>query len=413
MNTTENTNRKPRRRWPRVLAWVGGSLLALPSLAAPIQTGLEAEVEEPITDTAKLTPDLFQACGQGDTEKVRILLQQGAEVNVRNERGCTPLAIAVKNGHAAMVQLLIQHGADIRMAALSSDELHSGEGLSSVISQELVLFPLRRILAGGIVANLGEEYHDVYTVEELRNYKQCNPEAYASYLSELTQGMEDVDEVVEACRDWIHKTALFAETYYAKELGPRSGLWNRSDNVRAALVHAIRQDAACFARHACWYSSPVGELGPDTTSPQPDYFTAPSNAPEAVRSVLAPMQEFVLGKLCSIDLIIKAHNLWADIQKREIAAMRQELLHDAEVLRLYDESVAAWDRYAELMLSLHISRCSCTNGTEHHELGIWMLSHRAFVLDSIRYMSKKLLSESEYLQGIEDRASEGNDCSGN
>ena len=59
------------------------------------------------------------------------------------------------------------------------------------------------------------------------------------------------------------------------------------------------------------------------------------------------------------------------------------------------------------MLSLHISRCRCTNGTENHELGIWMLSHRAFVLDAIRYMSKKLLSESEYLRGIEARASEG------
>lgn len=389
------------------------SLLALPALATPIQTGLEAEAETSTTDTSKLTPALFQACGQGDTEKVRMLLQQGAEVNIRNESGDTPVALAVKNGHTAMVQLLIQHGADIRMAAASSDMLHSGEGLSSVISQELALRPLRRILAEGIVANLGKEYHDVYTVEELRNYKQYSPEAYASYLSEVTQGIEAVDQVVEACRDWIQKTALFAETYYAKELGPQSEVWNRSDNVRAALAHAIRRDAAGFARHACWYSCPVGELGPDTTSPQPDYFTAPYNAPAAVRSVLAPMQEFALGKHCSIDLIIKVHNLWCDIQNQEIAAMRQELLHDAEVLRLYDESVAAWDRYAGLMLSLHISRCSCTNGTEHHELGIWMLSHRAYVLDSIRYMSKKLLSESEYLQGIEAQTSEGGDCPGN
>lgn len=37
MDTTDNTNRKPRRRWPRVLAWVGGSLLAL--LLAAVAVG--------------------------------------------------------------------------------------------------------------------------------------------------------------------------------------------------------------------------------------------------------------------------------------------------------------------------------------------------------------------------------------
>ena len=124
--------------------------------------------------------------------------------------------------------------------------------------------------------------------------------------------------------------------------------------------------------------------------------------------MLAPLQEYALGKHSSIDLIISAHKLWLDIQNREIATMRKELLHDEEVLRMFDESLAAWSRYYELMLSLHISRCHCTNGTENHELGIRMLSHRAFVLDAIRYMNKKLRSESEYLRGIKAGNSDDN-----
>ncbi len=319
----------------------------------------------------------------------------------------TPVGIAIKNGHTVIVQLLMQHGASTRLAAHSSDLHKAGEELSAVISQELALRPLRKILTDGIIGNRCE-YHDVYTVEELRNYKLCYPQDYARYLSELTQSKEAVAQVVEASRVWLHKTSLFAETYYAKELDPQPGLWNRSDNVWAALRHAIRQDANGFARHACWYISPVGELEPDTTSPQLYKFVVPSNVPEAVRVLLAPMQEYALGKHSSIDLIIKAHKLWLDIQNQEIATLRQELLHDAEVLRLFDESVAAWSRYYELMISLHISRCRCTNGTENHELGIWMLSHRACVLEAIRYMSKELLSESEYLRGIEAEASEGN-----
>ena len=378
------------------------ALLTLPALSTPIQTGWEAEMPPIVTDVSKLTPELLQACQQGDAEKVRLLLQQGAEVNVRNMQGDTPMGIAIKNGHTGLVQLLLQHGASSRMANLSK----ASEEISAVISQELALLPLRKILTDGIIGNRCE-YHDVYTVEELRNYKLCYPQDYARYLSELAKSKEAVTQVVEACRVWHHMTGLFAETYYAKELDQQVGLWNRSDNVRAALSHAIRQDANCFARHACWYTSPVGELGPDTTSPQLYRFVVPANAPEAVRALLAPMQEYALGKHSSIDLIIKAHKLWLDIQNQEIAAIRKKLMQDAEVLRLFDESQAAWSRYHELMLSLHISRCRCTNGAENHELGIWMLSHRASILESIRYMSKKLLSESEYLRGIEAGASDG------
>lgn len=380
---------------------------ALPALSTPIQTGWEAEMPPVVTDAAKLTPELFQACEQGDTEKVRLLLQQGAEVNVRNMSDYTPVGIAIKNGHTAIVQLLMQHGASTRMAAHYADFPDKGEELSAVISQELALAPLRRILTDGIIGNRCE-YHDVYTVEELRNYKQCYPQAYTRYLTELTQSMDAIAQVVEACRNWLHKTGLFAETYYAKELAPQPGLWNRSDNVQAALRHAIRQDANHFAEHACWYITPVGEPGPDTTSPQLYHFVVPANAPEAVRTMLAPLQEYALGKHSSIDLIISAHKLWLDIQNREIATLRKELLHDEEVLRMFDESLAAWSRYYELMLSLHISRCHCTNGTENHELGIRMLSHRAFVLDAIRYMNKKLRSESEYLRGIEAGNSDDN-----
>ena len=377
----------------------------LPVLAQPIKNGLEAEVASNCSTSTNQNTALFEACEQGDTEKVRLLLQQGAEVNLRNVRGYSPVGLAIKNRHTAIVQLLMQHGANTQLGAHYSDAPKAGEELSAVMSQEQVLFPLRKILTNGIIGNRCE-YHDVYTVEELRDYKLCYPQDYARYLCELTQGTEAVAQVVEACRVWLHKAGLFAETYYAKELVQQVGLWNRSANVRAALSHAIRQDANCFARHACWYTSPVGELGPDTTLPQLYQFVVPVNAPEAVRTMLAPLQEYALGKHSSIDLIIKAHKLWLDIQNQEIDAIRQELLHDAEVLRMFDESLAAWSRYYELMLSLHISRCRCTNGAENHELGIWMLSHHAYILEAIRRMNKVLGSEGEYLRQIEKQATQ-------
>lgn len=387
------------------------ALLVMPAFAAPVRTGMEAEMSAAGRAAAS---ELFPACEQGDEAKVRTLLQQGAELNIRNERNYTPLGLAIKHRHTGIVQLLLQHGADERMAAHYADFPKAGEDLSAVMAQESALQPMRRILTDGLIGSCCSHY-DVYTTEELLRLKQCEPDFYAHYLSELTRGKAAVEQVVEACRAWFQAARLFAEIYHAKEIAPRNkpGDFTHSGNVRAALRYAIRKDAACFARHACWYTTPMGEIGPDTTSPELYDFAVPANAPEAVRSRLAPMQEFSLGKHLSIDLIEESHKLWLSLQKQEVETMKQELLHDAEVIRLFDAAQAAWARYYELMLPLHVLRCRCTNGAEYHELGIHMLSHRASVLEAIRQMSKPQRPESEYLRMLPSTPRNQNYCSGN
>ncbi|MDY6986564.1 MAG: ankyrin repeat domain-containing protein [Thermodesulfobacteriota bacterium] len=48
---------------------------------------------------------------------VSALINQGADVNVKDERGCTPLWLALKGGEDHVVQLLLDGGADVNMAA--------------------------------------------------------------------------------------------------------------------------------------------------------------------------------------------------------------------------------------------------------------------------------------------------------
>ena len=387
------------------------ALLVMPAFAAPVRTGMEAEMQAAGQATAS---ELFAACEKGDEAKVRALLQQDAELNIRNERNYTPLGLAIKHRHTGIVQLLMQHGADERMAAHYADFPKADEALSAVMAQESALQPMRRILTDGLIGSCCSHY-DVYTTEELLRLKQCEPDFYAHYLSELTRGKAAVEQVVEACRAWFQAARLFAEIYHAKEIAPRNkpGDFTHCGNVRAALCYAIRKDAACFARHACWYTTPMGEIGPDTTSPVLYDFAVPANAPETVRSRLAPMQEFSLGKHLIIDLITESHKLWLSIQNQEVETMKRELLHDAEVIRLFDAAQAAWTRYYELMLPLHVLRCRCTNGAEYHELGIHMLSHRASVLEAIRQMSKPQRPESEYLRMLPSTPRNQNYCSGN
>lgn len=58
---------------------------------------------------------LFRAVEQGNLAWTYRLLAMGADINVRNEAGQTPLMRAAAKGYADMVQVLIQNGANPRL----------------------------------------------------------------------------------------------------------------------------------------------------------------------------------------------------------------------------------------------------------------------------------------------------------
>jgi ankyrin repeat protein len=61
------------------------------------------------TDT---TTDLIIAAGHGDTHRVRQLLDQRVNVNLRDEDGFTALIFAAHSGNTETVKLLLNRGAD-------------------------------------------------------------------------------------------------------------------------------------------------------------------------------------------------------------------------------------------------------------------------------------------------------------
>jgi len=62
--------------------------------------------------TAPSIQMLFRAVEQGNLAWTSRLLAIGADINVRNETGQTPLMCAAAKGYADMVQVLLQNGAD-------------------------------------------------------------------------------------------------------------------------------------------------------------------------------------------------------------------------------------------------------------------------------------------------------------
>ena len=59
---------------------------------------------------------LFRVVERGNLAWTYRLIAMGADVNVRNEAGQTPLMFAAEKGYADMVQVLIQHGANPKLA---------------------------------------------------------------------------------------------------------------------------------------------------------------------------------------------------------------------------------------------------------------------------------------------------------
>lgn len=57
-------------------------------------------------------PDIIGAARSGDRERLKALLDDGADVNTRDEQGWTPINYAAGKGDAEAVRLLLEHGAD-------------------------------------------------------------------------------------------------------------------------------------------------------------------------------------------------------------------------------------------------------------------------------------------------------------
>lgn len=59
---------------------------------------------------------LHQACEKGNFGAAKILIEKGAEINVRESNGKTPLHLACEEGHTQLVSLLIDYQADVNIA---------------------------------------------------------------------------------------------------------------------------------------------------------------------------------------------------------------------------------------------------------------------------------------------------------
>ncbi|MET1115056.1 MAG: ankyrin repeat domain-containing protein [Comamonas sp.] len=97
------------------------------ALMAAAVLGNVAVVNLLVRAGANVQVDFFAAAGRGLVAAGNALITQGADVNATDRSGVTPLMWAAENGHAAMVEALVQAGANIQARLhMPSQQGHTG-----------------------------------------------------------------------------------------------------------------------------------------------------------------------------------------------------------------------------------------------------------------------------------------------
>ncbi len=79
-------------------------------------TKMGAQINTPSRNPLKAVP-IQSAAAAGHTKIVILLLDNGADPNLREQGGYTPLHAAAQNGDVGMIRALINHGADVKIAS--------------------------------------------------------------------------------------------------------------------------------------------------------------------------------------------------------------------------------------------------------------------------------------------------------
>ena len=131
------------------------------------------------TNSNALNEQLLQATQRGDKEAVLKLLQDGADINVRDAQGRTSVMIATYQHNTDMVRTLLQEGADINIRDNNKENplLHAGaQGWLDILRLAIEAHADTRLTNrfGGISIIPASERGHVEVVRELLTYTDIN-----------------------------------------------------------------------------------------------------------------------------------------------------------------------------------------------------------------------------------------------
>lgn len=137
----------------------------------------------------QLISPLWIACYKNDIETVRLLLQNGANPNIKNENELSPLVKAVTDGSIELVKLLVNNGADVKIKS-------EGQTLLDIAIQNgrshLVEFLFQQGLVPSADTNV---YEGTLTLAiKMSRFKENQLESISNILSYMSKNNRPIPE---------------------------------------------------------------------------------------------------------------------------------------------------------------------------------------------------------------------------
>jgi hypothetical protein len=200
---------------------------------AAVRRLLEAHCDVNAVSKEQHQSALYVAAHNGQVEVCQCLLENGADQNMEDRRGRTPLLISCVSGKLDCVQLLLDHGAEASEEAVL---VAAGNGHHPIVAA---------LVAAGVEVRAEESYYlsvdDAYSM-----YEQRQKNAFHGSL--FTAGF-----VIFALAEWVYLYgwAVFVSPYNAARLNPgdiNDPIWAIGQTIGLLMMTAADIDINNFLR---------------------------------------------------------------------------------------------------------------------------------------------------------------------
>ena len=181
--------------------------------------------------------DLMEAVREGNTRRIKLVLQNGVDVNSKDSVGESALIVAAREGKTDVVKTLIDSHADL--------EIRDKSGRKAVIHaiQQGHLETLEALLQGGASPNAARP-EDLRPLESIIQWMDTLPNGKEIFEKLLKRGA-DVHQVADDGTTLVMMAAVFDEDYALNALlKNKATIGGISADGQSALTVAARNNSA-------------------------------------------------------------------------------------------------------------------------------------------------------------------------
>jgi ankyrin repeat protein len=216
---------------------------------------------------------ICQAVVDGDIERVKLLISKGPDLNEENEKGQIPLNLAAREGHKEIVELLLEHGADVNVGSVFGKEYNNW------IAAEFAMHNNHTEIAQLLIskgADISPLFFAIYMEDEIKarslieggaDVNSRTPGGITPLHQAVNKGLKDIVELliaydadVNAGHYWgwtpLHSAAIYGyediaellinagANVIAKDEGGLTPLWYAKDEGHTEIAELLRRHGA-------------------------------------------------------------------------------------------------------------------------------------------------------------------------